>query len=504
MFSRSSSILLSLILCLSFASKTMAIYDPAQEISFSEIRSLYDLEPLPENLEKKVEKLTKTPQLVPVPAGKVSTSFKNHPEHGKYFRVANWNIEKGQTLDTIKTLYNDPDKFLQDNLDEEDYLKKTERYEDIKEEIELLNSAELLVLTEADYGISRTGYRNVTKELAETIGAGYVYLPEFVEIDPKLIDDPNLDKTRYKGLHGNALISKYPIKEAKAYELPRCYDWYNKEKEQLTRLERMRRYGSKIVFDEHIVPEIRRGYRNVMIVDLEMPNKETLTVVNTHMEDKARPDCRVAQGKYILTLIKHKKNPVILTGDLNTFEHDLTPTSIGRILKSKFRDPAFVFRTIGSSFTPFGFIIYPSITLTNITRKFKDPSAKNLPFVMPNKISGFFTQLRNFRFDDGLGFDFSGTDKWTHNAHNTGFLSNSNQRWLKGYVETTELERSFKVIRFKTDWFFVKPTGSKENKKYFPAFGRTLKKLNYSYTHNGGRIVDHTPMVVDIMLSESN
>jgi hypothetical protein len=42
----------------------------------------------------------------------------------------------------------------------------------------------VLVLNEADWGMKRTEYRNVTRELATALHMNYAYGVEFVEVDP--------------------------------------------------------------------------------------------------------------------------------------------------------------------------------------------------------------------------------------------------------------------------------------------------------------------------------
>ena len=44
-----------------------------------------------------------------------------------------------------------------------------------------LRQADIVVLNEVDWGLKRTGYRNVAKELADAMGMNYAYGVEFVE-----------------------------------------------------------------------------------------------------------------------------------------------------------------------------------------------------------------------------------------------------------------------------------------------------------------------------------
>lgn len=37
------------------------------------------------------------------------------------------------------------------------------------------------------------------------------------------------DRSRILGLHGSAVLSRYPIRRPRVKRLPLCYDWYGKE-----------------------------------------------------------------------------------------------------------------------------------------------------------------------------------------------------------------------------------------------------------------------------------
>ena len=93
-----------------------------------------------------------------------------------------------------------------------------------------MRDADIIFLNEVDLGMKRTDYRDVAKELARALGMNYTFGVEFVEVD-RLVDlgldsvkleDPDqaqqmqeelrADPGRYLGLHGNAILSRYPIR----------------------------------------------------------------------------------------------------------------------------------------------------------------------------------------------------------------------------------------------------------------------------------------------------
>jgi len=47
--------------------------------------------------------------------------------------------------------------------------------------------------------------------------------------DQRLQQDLQVDRQRYHGLHGTAILSRYPLENAHILRLPVCYDWYASE-----------------------------------------------------------------------------------------------------------------------------------------------------------------------------------------------------------------------------------------------------------------------------------
>ena len=103
------------------------------------------------------------------------------------------------------------------------------KQETIDIQLRTLRDADVIILNEADLGMKRTDYLDVTSELAHALGMNYVFGVEFVEVDrlddlgveKVQLEDPALakqmqqdlkpDPSRCLGLHGNAILSRYPI-----------------------------------------------------------------------------------------------------------------------------------------------------------------------------------------------------------------------------------------------------------------------------------------------------
>jgi hypothetical protein len=185
------------------------------------------------------------------------------PELGPFLRVICWNIERGIQFDAIRIALSEPQKFnglVVTPADAKDKPLNEAQLQVVKKQLELLQPADLLILNEVDYGVTRTDYRDVAHDLAKALNMNYVYGVEFLEIDPlnlglekvKMDDKTaqediqksfDVDKSRYLGMHGTAVLSRYPIRQARLRPLAVCYDWYTQEKKEISKLEAGKRMG---------------------------------------------------------------------------------------------------------------------------------------------------------------------------------------------------------------------------------------------------------------------
>lgn len=412
-------------------------------------------------------------------------------------RVTDWNIERGFALEQIKQLIT-----KEQGLPE---ISNDKFAEKIREQIEVLKQTDIFILNEVDWGLPRTDYKNVAQEFADLFDANFVFVPEFIELSPDILDDPELDKEKYLGLHGNAIVSRFPIVKSSVLRLPQCYDWYDEEKKKIGLLEKSRRKGSDIVINEEVLTELRSGGRLAIISDISLPEGETVTVVATHLENRTKPACREKQLRSILNHIKTIANPVVLAGDLNNFEKSAEPVYLKTALQDKITDLGFMTRMGLNFINPYALITNSSRFVVDLFRKHQDPTVTNIPVILPNKTRKLFSMIEKFRFADALGFDLSGHKDWSYQGKESDArYSNSNQIANKGFVETFAFNRHFGIAKYKIDWIFVKPSLKAdckakkkldyECKNYFPAFGQTLKELNQYF-----KISDHNPVTVKLM-----
>lgn len=200
-------------------------------------------------------------------------------------RVVSWNIERGLNFDLIRLAFSDPEGFSRAAQQP----GKPWR-DEIDRQLRTLQDADIILLNDVDLGTKRTDYRDIARDLARALGMNYAFGVEFVEVDRLddlglenvRLEDPDLaqkmqeelkpDPSRYLGIHGNAILSRYPIQNARIVRLPVCHDWYGTEKADISKLEQGRRFASNRVFFERIDREVRRGGRMALIADLEIPD----------------------------------------------------------------------------------------------------------------------------------------------------------------------------------------------------------------------------------------
>jgi endonuclease/exonuclease/phosphatase family metal-dependent hydrolase len=443
---------------------------------------------------------------------------------GPFMRATMWNIERGIEFDGIRTSLAEPDKFdayIQEKKDPKSKPLTADALAIVKNQLDILKPTDLFILNEVDYGVTRTDYRNVARELAEALNMNYAYAVEFLELDPLNLglekvnmDDKAAqadiqksfepDKSRYLGLHGTAVLSRYPIRKATIRSLPVCYDWFLGEKKAISKLESGKRSGANLVFMERITREVRRGGRTTLFVELAVPESPTgaVTVVAPHLETKCKPECRRKQMAAILGWIKAETNPVILAGDFNTSGTDTSPTSVSKVITNRLKDPdKWAITAIKWSTGAPTILLVP----VNMMRNKNDPTGFDLPLLSRKKEAKLFGDLNGFHFDDGNTFDFRGKDARSADGRG-GTLSDSNQRATKGFRYTFALARTYGglVGEYKLDWFFVKGYATDSSKpggsyKFSPNFARTLQEVNEAPDDS---LSDHFPITVDVPLTE--
>jgi endonuclease/exonuclease/phosphatase family metal-dependent hydrolase len=491
-------------------------------LTYGDLVKLYEEDSPSEELQSRLTQLLNTPFISNAASARgVKPRKAGSRSEGRFIRVATWNIERGLEFEAVKAAFTHNQNFFR-KVEAKGGSAK-ENLATVLTQSEQLRLADIVVLNEVDWGLKRTNYLNVAKELANAMGMNYAYGVEFVEVDPltlgtetlegetaadksELLKHNTVDKARTLGLHGTAILSRFPLRNVRIVRFAnQGHDWYADEKKDVSKLESAKRKGAGVVFEEKLAREVRRGGRMMLLADIEddgIPGGK-VTVVATHIEAKTKPANRVKQLEEVLTEVKDIDHPVVFAGDMNTSGTDTTPTSFQREVKKRMGSSSY-WATKGIKYATGVGLLY-DITLGAITKRrtWNDPTVKSVKFVSENPEEKFFTTLKEFRFADGGAFDFRGTKTFSV-AGNAGTLSNSNQRASKGFVSTLELIGKV-TVPLKLDWIFVKPASLTDpedrNQPYLfaPRFGRTLKALNYSLKD---RISDHSPLIVDLPLAK--
>lgn len=500
-------------------------YSEPKYLTFDELKLLSEKKRTSGPLEEKLNKLWTTPII----SNEAYYRGARAPERkdsrlGHFVRLASWNIEKSIEIPRVITAITDASAY-QEMINPKKAKPGSKKFKESLMERDRLSGADILVLQEMDIGVKRSDYRNAPKQLAEALNMNYAYGAAYLEIDPAYLGAEKIDfqggqadveameyyradPERYKGLFGSAVLSRYPIKNVIVFPLKtQGYDWYQNEKNKTTFLEETRRFGAKNVFKNEVHREVKVGNRIFMRVDLEVPGipKNTLTIINIHLEIKCEPRWREAQIKEILGYIKDIDNPLVMIGDFNSAPDDLTPTSISREVKRALRNPTNWLTGAVTVVFPFSYAINAARGMVNTIKNFQNPTATSIPILASNSVRGLFNAIENFRFKDGSVFDFRGDRKRSINRKK-GLLANSNQRDFKAYKTTFQVRRPLTrfIGKYRLDWVFVKgflrdPHDKNGSYRFAPHFGATLEEMNTVVTPN---FSDHHPNTVDIPFEE--
>jgi endonuclease/exonuclease/phosphatase family metal-dependent hydrolase len=177
-----------------------------------------------------------------------------------------WNIERGIVLDGI--------------------IEALKNHEGLK-------NKDLLLLTELDYGMARSGNRFVARELAHELKLNYAFAPVYIALQKGSGVESQIAGENTTSLHGLAMFSKYPLKNVHTVPLPNGKDkMWGKEK--------------------------RLGHLRALIANIEHP-AGTFRSVTIHLDAHCSRAHRRRQMRIILDhLDTLSPLPTVLGGDWNT------------------------------------------------------------------------------------------------------------------------------------------------------------------------------------------
>jgi endonuclease/exonuclease/phosphatase family metal-dependent hydrolase len=192
------------------------------------------------------------------------------PRRRGHLRAVAWNLERGKGFAAIRGLLEtDP----------------------------VLREADLLLLTELDVGMARSGNRHVARELAEALEMDHVFANHYVVLSPGDRSERAHPWPTGASLHGSALLSRFPITHASAVPLPDLRNKYDATE---------RRLGGKSAL--HVVVEAPDG---------------PLPIVVLHLDPFAPPRFRAHQMRTVLDALG-PTGRCLIGGDLNTNTDDVS------------------------------------------------------------------------------------------------------------------------------------------------------------------------------------
>lgn len=163
-----------------------------------------------------------------------------------------------------------------------------------------LVDADVVLLTEVDYGMARAQNLHTTAEMASALGAGFVYGVEFVETGRGNAREsamhPHLDNSH--GFHGNAILSRHALADAFMVRLDDGAVWFE---------------------GPNGMSELRLGGRNAIVARLaDAPTP--LWVASVHLESSTDAADRAAQVARLLGVIADRCGDaaMVMGGDFNT------------------------------------------------------------------------------------------------------------------------------------------------------------------------------------------
>lgn len=165
--------------------------------------------------------------------------------------------------------------------------------------------ADIVLLTEMDVGMARTGQRHTVAELAARLGATYAFGVEFVELGVGSARDRRLgaEGANANGLHGNAIVSRFGLSRPALVRLTDGALWFSADS-----------------------PEPRVGGRMALLATVPFGDAATgLAVASVHLESSSTPGERDRELRVLLDALDDyaPRAPVVVGGDLNTFSASL-------------------------------------------------------------------------------------------------------------------------------------------------------------------------------------
>ena len=189
------------------------------------------------------------------------------PHAAGTIRATAWNIERGTHVDDVVRVLSKHD---------------------------VMSRSDVLLLTELDYGMARSGNRHVAREMAEALGMAYAFAPCYVNLSKGSGLESGAQGENAEALHGNAVLSRRPIRNAWSVALPNGKDKMKGREKRL-------------------------GSQRAVVCEIEHP-AGPFRVVSLHLDAHSSQRHRARQMKVVLDFVESlgPRLPVLVGGDWNT------------------------------------------------------------------------------------------------------------------------------------------------------------------------------------------
>jgi endonuclease/exonuclease/phosphatase family metal-dependent hydrolase len=168
----------------------------------------------------------------------------------KRYRIAAWNLERGIHYDgQLQVFQQDP----------------------------YLSESDVLLLTETDVGMARSGNRNIAHDLARELGMYYAFSPCYINLAKGSGVEFDTEGENDSGLHGNAILSRYPLSNVRSVFLKNGKDKMKGREKRL-------------------------GQQTAVVAEVEFPGRPT-TVVAVHLDANSSQQHRADQMADVLAAI---------------------------------------------------------------------------------------------------------------------------------------------------------------------------------------------------------
>ena len=348
-------------------------------------------------------------------AGASQPSTLPHAAGANIIRATAWNIERGKRLDGIVgVLGHHP----------------------------VLASSDVLLLTELDHGMARTANRFVAREIAASLKLNYAFAPCYLALNKGSGFEAEAEGENTLALHGNALLSRWPLRDAHSLALPNGKDkMRGKEK--------------------------RLGSQRAVVADVLHP-AGTFRAVSLHLDAHSSQGHRRRQMALVLAHLAGLRPalPTLVGGDWNTTTYDASRAS--RAIAGFFRR-----------------------TLLGVRRVMRD----HYPHPERWFERGLFREIerRGYRYRD---LNVAGAGTLHYRIDDLAAHANLGEwvpQWCFWFINWA-LAKTDGRCSFKLDWF--------AGRQLSPAAGQPPRVVG-DLTDDDGPLSDHDAIVLDFTLSKN-